>query len=57
MTLGSHTRNETRSPEKNAFLDSSQMTRVTSVTDVKVHTGIGRVRNMKVCVVVSKSRL
>ena len=57
MNLRAHTRNEARSPEKRAFLDSSHDQSGERFTDAEEHSGLGRARNMKVCVVVSESRM
>ncbi len=57
MNLRTHTRNDVRSPEKSAFLDSSHDQCGECFMHVQTHSGFGRVYNMKVCVVVSKSRL
>jgi hypothetical protein len=40
INLRSHTRNETRSPVKNKFLDSSYDQSGDSFTDVEVHSGL-----------------
>jgi hypothetical protein len=57
MNLRGHTRNESRSPEKHAFLDSSYDQYGEHFKDAEAHNGLGRPCNIKVCVVVSKSRL
>ena len=57
MNLRAHTRDEARSPEPSAFLDSSHGQCGERFTDAEAHSGLGRACNMKVFLVVSKSRL
>jgi hypothetical protein len=57
MNLRSHTRDEARSPDQSAFLDSSYGQCGECFTDAESHSGLGRECNMKVCLVVFKSRL
>ncbi len=57
MNLRAHTRDEARSPEQSAFLDSSYGQCGERFTDAEAHSGLGRACNMKVFLVVSKSRL